>query len=234
MNGLLARLWKTFTNTKGARPMNDSDLRQLVIDELEFEPSIDASNIGVAAKDGIVTLSGFVSSYAEKMAAERAVRRVKGVHAIAEEIDIRYSTDKKINDDEIARRCVNIIAWDTTLPDDKIKVKVERGWVTLSGEVSWHFQRVAAESGVRKISGVTGITNLLTIKPHIQASDIKQRIEEALKRSAEVEANAIRISVTDSSVRLEGRVHDWREREIVEKAAWSVPGVVSVDDRMTV
>jgi osmotically-inducible protein OsmY len=234
MNGLLARLWKTFTNTKGARTMNDSDLRQLVIDELEFEPSIDASNIGVAAKDGIVTLSGFVSSYAEKMAAERAVRRVKGVHAIAEEIDIRYSTDKKINDDEIARRCVNIIAWDTTLPDDKIKVKVERGWVTLSGEVSWHFQRVAAESGVRKISGVTGITNLLTIKPHIQASDIKQRIEEALKRSAEVEANAIRISVTDSSVRLEGRVHDWREREIVEKAAWSVPGVVSVDDRMTV
>jgi osmotically-inducible protein OsmY len=214
--------------------MNDSEVRQLVIDELEFEPSIDASNIGVAAKDGIVTLSGFVTSYAEKMAAERAVRRVKGVHAIAQEIEIRYSTDKKINDDEIARRCVNIIAWDTTLPNDKIKVKVERGWVTLSGEAAWHFQRVAAESGVRKISGVTGITNLITIKPHIQASDIKQRIEEALKRSAEVEANAIRISVTDSSVRLEGRVHDWREREIVEKAAWSVPGVVSVDDRMTV
>jgi len=214
--------------------MNDSDLRQLVIDELEFEPAIDASNIGVAAKDGVVTLSGFVSSYAEKMTAERAVRRVKGVHAIAQEIEIRYSTDKKINDDEIALRCVNIIKWDTTLPDDKIKVKVERGWVTLSGEVPWHFQRMAAESGVRKISGVTGITNLISIKAHVQASDIKKRIEEALKRSAEVEANSIRVVVTDSSVRLEGKVHDWREREIVEKAAWSVPGVMTVDDRMTV
>jgi osmotically-inducible protein OsmY len=214
--------------------MNDSDLRQLVIDELEFEPAIDASNIGVAAKDGVVTLSGFVSSYAEKMTAERAVRRVKGVHAIAQEIEIRYSTDKKINDDEIALRCVNIIKWDTTLPDDKIKVKVERGWVTLSGEVPWHFQRMAAESGVRKILGVTGITNLISIKAHVQASDIKKRIEEALKRSAEVEANSIRVVVTDSSVRLEGKVHDWREREIVEKAAWSVPGVMTVDDRMTV
>jgi len=214
--------------------MNDSDLRQLVIDELEFEPAIDASNIGIAAKDGIVTLSGFVSSYAEKMTAERAVRRVKGVHAIAQEIEIRYATAKKINDDEIALRCVNIINWDTTLPDDKIKVKIERGWVTLTGEVPWHFQRIAAESGVRKITGVTGITNLISIKAHVQASDIKKRIEEALKRSAEVEANSIRVVVTDSSVRLEGKVHDWREREIVEKAAWSVPGVMTVDDRMTV
>ena len=214
--------------------MNDSDLRQLVIDELEFEPAIDASNIGIAAKDGIVTLSGFVSSYAEKMTAERAVRRVKGVHAIAQEIEIRYATDKKINDDEIALRCVNIINCDTTLPEDKIKVKIERGWVTLTGEVPWHFQRIAAESGVRKITGVTGITNLISIKAHVQASDIKKRIEEALKRSAEVEANSIRVVVTDSSVRLEGKVHDWREREIVEKAAWSVPGVMTVDDRMTV
>ena len=214
--------------------MNDSDLRQVVIDELEFEPSIDASNIGVAAKDGIVTLSGFVTSYAEKMAAERAVRRVKGVHGMAQEIDIRYATDKKINDDEIARRCANIITWDTTLPEGKIAVKVERGWVTLSGEVPWHFQRVSAESGVRKITGVNGITNLITIKAHVQASDIKSRIEEALKRSAEVEAHSIRVLVTNSSVRLEGKVNDWREREIVEKAAWSVPGVMAVDDRLTV
>ena len=214
--------------------MNDSDLRQLVNDELEFEPAVDASNIGVAAKDGVVTLSGFVCSYAEKMAAERAVRRVKGVHAIAQEIEIRYATDKKINDDEIARRCINILTWDTTLPDDKLSIKVERGWVTLSGEVPWHFQRIAAESGVRKITGVTGITNLISIKSHVQATDIKRKIEDDLKRSAEVEANLIRVVVTDSSVRLEGKVHDWREREIVEKAAWSVPGVMTVDDRMTV
>ncbi len=214
--------------------MNDSELRELVIDELEFEPSIDAGNIDVAAKDGIITLSGYVASYAEKMATERAVRRVRGVNAIAQEIEIRYSTDKKINDDEIARRCVNIIAWNTTLPEGKLTVKVERGWVTLSGEVPWHFQRVAAKSGVRKISGVTGITNLITIKARVQAADIKSRIEDALKRSAEVEAHAIRILVTDSSVRLEGKVHDWREGEIVEKAAWSVPGVMAVDDRLTV
>ena len=201
---------------------------------MEFEPAVNASDIGVAAKDGIITLTGFVSSYAEKMAAERAVRRVKGVHAIAQEIEIRYPTDKKINDDEIARRCINIITWDTTIPDNKVTVKVERGWVTLSGEVPWHFQRIAAESAVRKISGVTGITNLIAIKAHVQASDIKKKIEDALKRSAEVEANAIRVVVTDSSVRLEGKVHDWREREIVEKAAWSVPGVMTVDDRMTV
>ena len=168
------------------------------------------------------------------MAAERAVRRVKGVHAIAQEIEIRYATDKKINDDEIARRCINILTWDTTLPDDKLSIKVERGWVTLSGEVPWHFQRIAAESGVRKITGVTGITNLISIKSHVQATDIKRKIEDALKRSAEVEANLIRVVVTDSSVRLEGKVHDWREREIVEKAAWSVPGVMTVDDRMTV
>jgi osmotically-inducible protein OsmY len=213
--------------------MNDSDLRQLVIDELEFEPSVDAANIGVACKDGIVTLTGFVTSYAEKMAAERAVRRVKGVYGIAQEIDIRYSTDKKINDDEIARRCVNIIAWDTTLPDDKVKVKVERGWVTLSGEVPWHFQRVAAEAGVRKISGVTGITNLVTIKARVQATDIKARIEDALKRNAAIEAGGIKVIVTDSGVRLEGKVSDWRERELIEKAAWSVPGVMAVDDRLT-
>lgn len=214
--------------------MSDSTLRQLVIDELEFEPALDAGNIGVSAKDGIVTLTGHVSNYAEKMAAERAVRRVKGVHGLAQEIEIRYSTDKKINDDEIARRCVNIITWDTTLPEGKITVKVERGWVTLSGEVPWHFQRVAAEAGVRKISGVIGITNLIAIKSRIQSGDVKRKIEEALKRSAEVEAQSIRITVTDSSVRLEGHVNDWRERDVVEKAAWSVPGVMAVDDRLTV
>lgn len=125
--------------------MNDSDLRQNVIDELEFDPSFEASSIGVAAKNGIVTLTGHVSSYAEKQAAERAARRVKGVMGLAQEIEIRYPTDKKTSDDEIARRCVNIIAWDTTLPEGKISVKAERGWVTLTGEVPWHYQRVAAE-----------------------------------------------------------------------------------------
>jgi osmotically-inducible protein OsmY len=214
--------------------MNDSDLRQFVIDELEFDPSIDASSIGVACKDGIATLSGYVSSYAEKIAAEHAVRRVKGIHAIAQEIEIRYATDQKINDDEIARRCVNIITWDTTIPDSKITVKVERGWVTLTGEVPWHYQRLGPETGVRKITGVTGITNLITIKAHVQATDIQSKIESALKRSAAVEASAIRVSVTNSSVRLEGKVNDWREREIVEKAAWSVPGVMAVEDWLTV
>lgn len=214
--------------------MNDSDLRQNVIDELEFDPSFEASSIGVAAKNGIVTLSGHVSSYAEKQAAERAARRVKGVMGIAQEIEIRYPTDKKTSDDEIARRCVNIIAWDTTLPEGKISVKAERGWVTLTGEVPWHYQRVAAESGVRKISGVTGITNLITIQQKVQATDVKHKIEEALKRNAEIEAQGIRVTVTDTSVRLEGKVNAWHERDVVEKAAWSVPGVQNVVDKLSI
>lgn len=213
--------------------MSDLTLRQTVLDELEFEPSVDAAHIGVAVKDGVVTLSGHVSSYAEKVAAERAVRRVKGVQAIAQDIDVRYPEDQKTADDEIALRALNILRWSSVVPSGGVLVKVQDGWVTLSGQVNWQYQRSAAESQIRRLSGVKGVLNSIAIKPRVQPTDIRRKIEEALKRNAEIQAQTIRISVEDGGrVGLEGNVHDWRERQVAENAAWSVPGVVRVDDRL--
>lgn len=212
--------------------MDDLSLRDHVLSELEFEPSVNASHIGVAVDDGVVTLSGHVGSYAEKLAAEKIVQRLKGVRAIAQEIEVRLSSDKKTGDDQIAQRALDIIAWDTTIPDEKVRIKVQKGWITLSGEVDWYFQRNAAEAAVRKLSGVTGITNSLVIKPRVQAGDIKQRIEKALKRNAELEAENIRVVVAGGRVTLEGQVNAWHERAVAERAAWAAPGVVSVVDHL--
>lgn len=214
--------------------MDDISLRQDVLDELEFEPSLDAAHIGVAVEDGVVTLSGHVSSYAQKIAAEKAIQRVHGVRAVAEELQVRYPNDKKVADDEIAQRALAIIAWDATVPDNQVKVKVEKGWVTLSGEVGWQYQRSAAEQAVRKLSGVRGVTNLLAVRPQIEASDVRRHIEGALKRSAEVEAEGIRVQVEGGKVKLTGRVQNWHERNVVERAAWAVPGVHSVDDQLVI
>src|SRR5262245_46522214 len=137
--------------------MNDKSLRQLIIDELEFEPRIDAANIGVAVENGIVTLTGHVSSYMQKVTAERAVQRVRGVRGVAEEIEVRYAGDKKTADDQIARRALDIIAWDTLIPDGAIKVQVEKGWVTLTGQVDWHFQKDAATAAVKRLTGLIGV-----------------------------------------------------------------------------
>jgi osmotically-inducible protein OsmY len=214
--------------------MSDSNIRQDVLDELEFEPSIDAANIGVAVENGIVTLSGHVGSYAEKKAAEAASRRVRGVRAIAEEIEVRYAGSKKHADDEIAARALDIINWDTGLPEGAIDVTVQRGCVTLTGEVPWHFQRIAAENAVRKLGGVVAVVNLLAIRPVASAANIRNRIENALRRNAELEAGGIRIDVLGSKVVLEGDVHAWNERRAAERAAWSVPGVTMVDNRISV
>jgi osmotically-inducible protein OsmY len=214
--------------------MNDKQLRQLVVDELEYEPSIDAADIGVAAENGVVTLSGHVTDYVQKMAAERAAWRVKGVKGIAQKIEVRLSGDKKWNDDEIAQRALNILAWNTLVPKDCIRVKVADGWITLSGGVNWNYQRQAAENEVRKLSGVKGVTNSVTLNSGIQASDLKRRIQDALKRHAEVEADAVRVDVRDDgTVRIEGRVDNWSEMQAVEHAVWSAPGVQRVDDHLT-
>jgi osmotically-inducible protein OsmY len=212
--------------------MDDLSLRDYVLSELEFEPSVNAAHIGVAVDDGVVTLSGHVGSYAEKLAAEKIVQHLKSVRAIAEEIEVRLPSDRKTGDDQIAQRALDIIAWDTTIPDDKVMIKVQKGWITLSGEVDWYFQRNAAEAAVRKLSGVTGITNLIAIKPRVQAGDIKQRIEKALKRNAELEAENIRVVVSGGRVTLEGQVNAWHERAVAERAAWAAPGVVSVVDHL--
>jgi osmotically-inducible protein OsmY len=215
--------------------MDDRQLRQEVLAELDFEPSINAANIGVAADDGVVTLSGHVASYAEKSAAEQAARRVKRVRAIAQEIEVRYPSDKKTADDEIAKRALSIIKWHAMIPQDAIQVTVQRGWITLSGQVHWQYQKKAAEDGVRKLSGVTGVTNTISLKPSAIASDIKKKIEDALARHARIEAEAIHVHVLDGNrVELEGKVGSWEEREAAENAAWSVTGVQSVDDRLMI
>jgi osmotically-inducible protein OsmY len=214
--------------------MSDIQLRQDILDELEFEPSIDAANIGVAVDDGVVTLTGHVSSYAQKVAAEAAVRRVRGVRAIAQEIEVRYPSDPKTSDDEIAKRALNGLRWDVTVPAEKIKLTVNKGLVTLTGEVQGFYERRAAETAVRNLTGVTGIINNITIKPRVQASDVKQKIEAALKRHAEVEAQAIRVSVLNDKVTLDGKVDNWDERQAVENAAWSAPGVRLVEDRLVI
>lgn len=214
--------------------MSDIALRQFILNELEFEPGVDAAHIGVAVEDGVVTLTGYVHSYAERAIAEQAVARVKGVKALAQELQVRYPHNKKTDDDQIAKRALKIIAWDTTVPDDKVKIKVQNGWITLSGEVEWNYQRDAADVAVRKLSGVVGITNLITVRPHADVRDVKHRIEDALKRNAQLDAREIRVIVDGGKVTLEGSVPVWHERAIAEKAAWSAPGVSAVEDRILV
>ena len=210
--------------------MTDKVLRQTIVDELDFEPSVDSANIGVAVDNGVVTLTGHVASYAEKVAAERAVERIKGVRAIAEKIEVRYPGHKRTSDDEIAERALSIIGWNIQVPKDSVHVKVENGWVTLTGTVEWQYQRVAAESAVRGLSGVVTVENLIDVRPRVAPGDVKQKILNALKRSAELEADAIRVNVLDDKVVLEGKVKAWYERRIAERAAWSAPGVKAVQD----
>ncbi len=213
--------------------MDDLEIRQKVVDELDFEPSLDAASIGVAVDAGIVTLTGTVHSYAEKVSAEQAALRVKGVRGIAEKIKVSYPFQKKTGDNELAQRAINVLAWDTTIPDEAVKVKVQDGWMTLTGEVQWQYQKMAAETALRKLSGVTGLSNQIAVKqPSVNVSDIKKRIEEALKRDAELEAHNIHVNVANNVVTLEGRIHNWNERYAAERAAWSAPGVMSVADRL--
>jgi osmotically-inducible protein OsmY len=212
----------------------DKDLRQSILEELDFDPSFDAANIGVAVEKGVVTLTGHVRSYAEKLAVERAVQRVRGVHGIAEEIEIRYPADKRTADDQIAERAISSIVWNAQLPKDAVLVKAEKGWVTLTGIVDWQFQRIAAESAVRRLSGVMGVSNNIEVKPQVRPADVKTKIVNALKRNAELEADAIRVSVDNDTVTLEGKVKAWYERGIAERAAWSAPGVRKVEDRIAV
>ena len=182
----------------------------------------------------MVTLTGFVASYAEKTMAERAARRVKGVKAIAEEIEVRLPSDTKRADDEIAARAIDILKWQVGVPADRIKVKVEKGVVTLTGEVDWQFQRTEADHVVHKLSGVFDVLNQIRVASPIHAIEVKEKIERALRRSAELEAARITVETEGSRVILKGRVRAWYERDIAERAAWSAPGVTEVLDRMTI
>lgn len=212
--------------------MNDKHLRQAVIDELDFEPSIDSADIGALSEDGVITLVGHVPTYYQKLAAERAAWRVKGVKAVVQKIEVRYAADT--SDEEIAKRALGVLKWNSTVPPD-IHLTVSKGWVTLDGQVDWQYQRNNAESVLRPLRGVTGITNNIRIKAMAQVPVVRQRIEDALKRSAEVEARQIRVSVSNGdTVMLDGKVDTWSERMAVERAVWSTPGVKEVVDRLVI
>lgn len=214
--------------------MNDLDLRDLVLEELEFKPDINAASIGVTVQDGVVTLSGHVNSYAQKVSAERTVKAMKGVRGLAEEIEVRLNKLEGTADDTIASRALNIIAWSSDANVEGIKVTVQKGTVTLEGQLDWQYQKEVIEQAVWRLSGVVGVHNRITLKDRADAVDIKRHIEDALKRSAEIQAEGIRVTVNGGVVKLEGKVHLLREREVVERAAWSVPGVSKVEDYLLI
>jgi osmotically-inducible protein OsmY len=214
--------------------MNDMTLRQTVIDELEYEPSVNSAHIGVAVENGVVTLTGHVATYSERTTAERVVSRVRGVRGLAQEIEVRPVGANQTADDEIAKRAANILQWNTSVPADSIRLKVSKGFVTLEGTVDWNYQRTAAESALHGMSGVTGVANLIVIRQKATPADVRQRIERALKRDAELDAAGIQVRVVDGTVTLEGRIDSLADRQIVERAAWGAPGVLRVDDRLHV
>lgn len=214
--------------------MTDMKLKQTILDALEFDPSIDAASIGVSVDNGVVTLSGHVPTYFEKMKAEDIAIAIRGVKAIAQEIEVRPAGTNLTADDEIARRVLDVLRWSTTLPADAVKVKVQGGWLTLTGAVEWNFQREAAARAVRDMSGVKGVTNNIIITPKATPADLRDRIERALKRQAELDMNNIRVEVADGAVTLEGKVHSLAERRVAEQAVWAAPGIREVRDRLSV
>lgn len=214
--------------------MTDRELQEHIQNALDWEPSIDAAEIGVSVDGGVVTLRGDVKSYSQRATAERVAFGVYGVKGVANDINVRLGDGQKRTDTEVAQAAVSALQWNTMVPDDKITVAVSNGWVTLKGQANWNYQRVAAANAVRDLTGVCGVTNSITVTPHVSSVDVKSKIEAALKRTAEVDARRINVAITDSKVILSGNVHSWFEREEARRAAWSAPGVKEVDDRIAV
>lgn len=213
--------------------MTDGNLQQAVIDELDWEPSVNAADIGVTTKEGVVTLRGRVATYAEKLAAEKAAGRVTGVKAVAEELEVHWLFDPP-DDGDIAQAAIQALSWDVEVPKDGVTVKVEKGLVTLAGTVDSHFQSRAAVKAVARLRGVRRVSNEIAIRPPVAASDVKSRIKAALSRHAQIDADKIDVTTEGGKVTLTGTVESWQERRVAEHTAWSAPGVERVDDRLTV
>jgi len=212
----------------------DSDLQTAVLAELKWEPSIVAAHIGVTARDGVVTLSGHVNSFVQKRAADDAARRVKGVRAVAEELEVKLAFDHQRGDDDIAAAALNRLAWDASVPRDAIHLEVEKGWVTMTGNVNWHFQKDAAERAIRPLVGVVGISDQVVIKPQLDATDISDNIMHALHRSWFFDPATIRVSAQGGNVRLTGTVTSWHDRRVAAETAWAAPGATNVENDITV
>jgi osmotically-inducible protein OsmY len=213
---------------------HDDQLQKAVLAELNWEPKVTAAHIGVTANNGTVTLTGTVDSFGQKHAAEMATGRVKGVKAIAEEIEVKLPYEIKRSDADIATAAANRLAWDTGTPRDAVKIKVEDGWITLTGEVEWHFQMEAAEREIRNLMGVVGVSNLITIKPRVDTAHLQDDIQHALHRSIFFQPERVHVSATGGRVKLTGTVNSWMERQTAGSTAWAAHGATSVENDLIV
>lgn len=214
--------------------MTDGELLDHVEDALDWEPSVDVSDVDVSVDGGVVTMRGDVGSYAQKRTAERVVLGVYGVRGVANDLNVRLPGALERSDTDIAQAAVNTLTWNTQVPSDRVTVAVSDGWVTLRGTVDWQYQKDAAERGVRNLTGVRGITNDMTVGPRVQPGDVQAKIEAALRRNAEIDARRINVRVADGRITLSGNVHSSAERDEARRAAWAAPGVTAVEDHMAV
>jgi osmotically-inducible protein OsmY len=210
----------------------DPKLQQDVIEELTFDPQLQVNEIGVIATDGIVTLTGWVDSYLKKWRAEEAAHRVRGVRAVANDIEVRLLSER--TDADIAAAAARALTWNAALPADRIQVTVSKGWVKLEGDVEWEYQKQEAENAVRGLWGVRGVSNLISVKPSAAPTDLKKKIEQALVRSARLDAQGITVEIQGTTAILKGSVRSWAERQEAQRIAWLAPGITNVDNRITV
>jgi osmotically-inducible protein OsmY len=214
--------------------MTDLELKQNVEDALTWEPSFDAAAIGVSVDNGVVTLRGDIANYAAKSAAERVALGVYGVKAVANDLNVRLVGEYQRTDSDIAQAAVNALQWNAVVPASRVSVTVSNGWITLKGNLDWQYQKDAAARAVRDLTGVLGVNNDIVVQPRVKSSDVRDKIEAAFKRSAEIDARRISVTAQDGKVILTGNVRSWAERQEAERAAWAAPGVIEVDDRLSI